>query len=47
MKGAYRDVVERDIGAIDEYDVVVLHDPQVLGTDETLAETMPDAAVAT
>ncbi|MFC4440034.1 MULTISPECIES: glycosyltransferase [Natrialbaceae] len=46
MKATYRDVVERNAGAIDDqYDVVVLHDPQALGMVETLAETMPNAAV--
>lgn len=43
MRSTYRTVTERNAAAIDEeYDVVVLHDPQTLGMIETLADAFPD-----
>ncbi|WP_265109954.1 glycosyltransferase [Halosolutus halophilus] len=46
MKATYRAVTGRNAAAIaDEYDVVVLHDPQPLGMVETLAEAIPNAAI--
>ncbi len=46
MKTAYRRVTERNAAAIDdEYDLVVLHDPQTLGMVDTLTETMPEATM--
>lgn len=44
MKATYRDVTERNATEIeDEYDVVVLHDPQPLGTIDRLENAMPNA----
>lgn len=46
MKTTYRRVTERNAATIDdEYDLVVLHDPQTLGMVDILAETMPDATM--
>ncbi|ELY56092.1 group 1 glycosyl transferase [Natronococcus amylolyticus DSM 10524] len=44
MKATYRAVTERNATEIEgEYDVVVLHDPQPLGTIDRLEEAMPNA----
>jgi trehalose synthase len=44
MRATYRSTVERNARSIpDDYDVVVLHDPQPLGMIEHLADRLPDA----
>ncbi len=45
MWRTYRDVNERNADAMDEYDVVVLHDPQPLGMVEGLRERFPEATL--
>ncbi|MCU4975823.1 glycosyltransferase [Halobacteria archaeon AArc-m2/3/4] len=43
MKATYRSVTDRNANAIsDEYDIVVLHDPQSLGMIDTLVDRFPD-----
>ena len=45
MRETYRRWTEENAAAVaDEYDVVVLHDPQPLGTVEALAERFPETA---
>jgi len=44
MKATYRSVTARNAAEVDgEYDLVVLHDPQPLGTIDRLEERLPDA----
>ncbi|RQG95504.1 glycosyltransferase [Natrarchaeobius chitinivorans] len=46
MKATYRAVTERNAVELDEeYDLVVIHDPQPLGMIDRLEETMPDAPI--
>ncbi len=46
MKETYRATNERNAAEIDEeYDLVLIHDPQPLGMLESLREAMPDAAI--
>jgi len=46
MKSTYRSVTERNAAEIDgEYNLVVLHDPQPLGTIDRLEERLPDAPI--
>ncbi len=46
MKATYRTVTEENAAELeDEYDVVVIHDPQPLGMIDLLEETMPNAAI--
>ncbi|WP_306060941.1 glycosyltransferase [Natronococcus wangiae] len=46
MKATYRTVTERNAAEIeDEYDLVVIHDPQPLGMIDRLEERMPDAPI--
>ena len=44
MAGTYRAVTGRNAATVtDEYDVVVLHDPQPLGTLDVLADRFPES----
>lgn len=46
MKATYRSVTERNAAEVDdEYDLVVLHDPQPLGMIDRLRERLPDAPI--
>ncbi|WP_255171125.1 glycosyltransferase [Natrononativus amylolyticus] len=46
MKATYHDVTDRNAAALkDEYDIVVLHDPQPLGMIDRVEETLPNAPI--
>ena len=46
MRASYHEVTERNAAEFaDEYDLIVIHDPQPLGMLDRLAESMPDASI--